>query len=114
MKDWTAFQAEQMSYFRSLPKAEKDEFLQAYKRLTKCNELDAGMSSSCRSKVTHNNELNVIHLSRPWLLERTRCLRLLVEGPIERTEKHSQTRISPNKAPAQSAGAPGPQILTRP
>jgi hypothetical protein len=42
MKDWTAFQAEQMSYFRSLPKAEKDEFLQAYKRLTKCNELDVG------------------------------------------------------------------------
>ena len=42
MGEWMAFQAEQMAYFRSLPKAEQDEFLQAYKRLTRCNELDVG------------------------------------------------------------------------
>jgi hypothetical protein len=42
MREWMAFQAEQMTYFRSLPKAEQYELLQAHKRLVRCNELDTG------------------------------------------------------------------------
>jgi hypothetical protein len=42
MREWMAFQAEQMAYFRSLPKAEQDEFLQAHSRLIRCNELNTG------------------------------------------------------------------------
>jgi hypothetical protein len=40
--EWEAFSREQMTYFRSLPKAEKDELLQAFNRLIRCNELDVG------------------------------------------------------------------------
>ena len=42
MREWMAFQAKQMAYFKSLPKAEQDEFLQAHSRLIRCNELDTG------------------------------------------------------------------------
>ena len=41
-REWMAFQAEQMAYFRSLPKAEQDELLHVVKRLERCNELDTG------------------------------------------------------------------------
>ena len=41
-REWMAFQAEQMAYFKTLPKAEQDELINAVKRLERCNELDIG------------------------------------------------------------------------
>jgi hypothetical protein len=40
MREWMAFQAEQIAYFRTLPRAEQDEVINAVKRIERCNELD--------------------------------------------------------------------------
>jgi hypothetical protein len=39
VREWMAFQAEQMAYFRTLPRAEQDELINAVKRIERCNAL---------------------------------------------------------------------------
>ena len=41
VREWMAFQAEQMAYFRTLPRAEQDELINAVKRIERCNALSA-------------------------------------------------------------------------